>query len=64
MLWAGPVMPELVGSLRDSAGIAGYVLSASGRRYLLVAVLTHPDAGAGRGVLDALVQWTARDGAP
>ena len=93
-LWAGPVMPELVGSLpvtgvdgttrrpgrawgaalgrahlktgslRDSAGIAGYVLSASGRRYVLVAVLAHPDAGAGRGVLDALVQWTARDGAP
>ena len=52
------------GSLRDSAGIAGYVLSASGRRYVLVAILAHPDAGAGRGVLDALVQWTARDGTP
>jgi D-alanyl-D-alanine carboxypeptidase/D-alanyl-D-alanine-endopeptidase (penicillin-binding protein 4) len=93
-LWAGPVMPELVGSLpvtgvdgttrrpgrawgaalgrahlktgslRDVAGIAGYVLSASGRRYVLVAILSHPDAGAGRPVLDALVQWTARDGAP
>lgn len=93
-LWAGPVMPDLVGSLpvtgvdgtarrpgrdwgaalgrahlktgslRDSAGIAGYVLSASGRRYVVVAILSHPDAGAGRPVLDALVQWTARDGAP
>lgn len=45
------------GSLRDVAGIAGYVLAASGRRYVLVAVVNHPNANAARPVLDTLVQW-------
>jgi D-alanyl-D-alanine carboxypeptidase/D-alanyl-D-alanine-endopeptidase (penicillin-binding protein 4) len=49
------------GSLRDVAGVAGYVLSNSGRRYVLVAVLNHAQAGAARPALDALVQWTLRD---
>ena len=49
------------GSLRDVAGIAGYVLSNSGRRYVLVAIVNHPQAGAARPALDALVQWTMRD---
>jgi D-alanyl-D-alanine carboxypeptidase/D-alanyl-D-alanine-endopeptidase (penicillin-binding protein 4) len=49
------------GSLRDVAGVAGYVLSNSGRRYVLVAVLNHPQAGGARPALDALVQWTLRD---
>jgi len=52
------------GSLRDVAGIAGYVLANSGRRYVLVAVINHPNANAARAVLDALVQWTSFDGAP
>ena len=49
------------GSLRDVAGIAGYVLSDSGRRYVLVALINHPNASAARPALDALVQWSLRD---
>jgi len=49
------------GSLRDVAAIAGYVVSDSGRRYVLVAVIQHPNANAARAALDALVQWTLRD---
>jgi len=50
------------GSLRDAAGLAGYVLGNSGRRYVFVAIVNHPNANAGKPVLDALVQWTAEDG--
>ena len=49
------------GSLRDSMGLAGYVLGQSGRRYAFVAIVNHPSAGAARPVLDALVQWAAED---
>ncbi|HEY0857922.1 MAG TPA: D-alanyl-D-alanine carboxypeptidase/D-alanyl-D-alanine-endopeptidase [Albitalea sp.] len=49
------------GSLRDVAGVAGYVLSGSGRRYVVVAIVNHPDANAARPALDALVQWAATD---
>ncbi|HEU4458738.1 MAG TPA: D-alanyl-D-alanine carboxypeptidase [Methylibium sp.] len=49
------------GSLRDASGLAGYVLANSGRRYVFVAILNHPNALAGRPVLDALVQWAAED---
>ena len=49
------------GSLRDVAGVAGYVLSNSGRRYVVVAIVNHPQAHAARPALDALVQWTLRD---
>jgi D-alanyl-D-alanine carboxypeptidase/D-alanyl-D-alanine-endopeptidase (penicillin-binding protein 4) len=49
------------GSLRDVAGVAGYVLGDSGRRYVLVAVINHPQANAGRPALEALVQWTLND---
>jgi D-alanyl-D-alanine carboxypeptidase/D-alanyl-D-alanine-endopeptidase (penicillin-binding protein 4) len=49
------------GSLKDVAGIAGYVLGASGRRYVLVAIVNHPNANAAKPALDALVQWTIND---
>jgi len=49
------------GSLRDANGLAGYVLSNSGRRYVLVAIVNHANAGAARPALEALVQWTMRD---
>ena len=49
------------GSLRDSNGLAGYVLSNSGRRYVLAAIVNHPNAGVARPALEALVQWTMRD---
>ena len=51
------------GSLRDVAGVAGYLLSDSGRRYVLVAIVNHPNANAARPALDALVQWSLRDAA-
>ena len=49
------------GSLRDVAAVAGYVLSNSGKRYVLVAIINHASANAARPALDALVQWTMRD---
>ncbi len=49
------------GSLRDVAGIAGYVHGASGKRYVLVAIANHPNAAAARPALDALVNWAAQD---
>ncbi len=49
------------GSLRDVAGVAGYVLSNNGKRYAVVAIINHPQAHAARPALDAVVQWTMRD---
>ena len=49
------------GSLRDVAGIAGYVLGDSGRRSVVVAVINHPNANAARPALDAIVEWAAAD---
>ena len=47
------------GSLRDVAGIAGYVDGPKGKRWVLVAILNHPNANAGRPALEALVDWAA-----
>jgi len=49
------------GSLRDVAGVAGYVLGATGKRYVVVAIVNHPNANAARPALDALVQWASDD---
>ena len=49
------------GSLRDVAGVAGYVLSSSGRRYVVVAIINHANANAARPALEAVVQWAMRD---
>ena len=49
------------GSLRDVTAIAGYVLGASGKRYVLVAIANHPNAAAARPAMDALIEWAARD---
>ena len=49
------------GSLRDVSAVAGFVHAASGRRYVLVAIVNHPNAAAARPAIDALVDWTARD---
>lgn len=49
------------GSLRDVMALAGYVHAASGRRYVLVALVNHSQALAARPVLDALLDWTVRD---
>ncbi len=49
------------GSLRDVAAVAGYVRAASGKRYSLVAIVNHANAGAARAAFDALVDWTIND---
>jgi serine-type D-Ala-D-Ala carboxypeptidase/endopeptidase (penicillin-binding protein 4) len=49
------------GSLKDVAGIAGYVLGNSGRRYVLVAIVNHPNANAARPALEAITQWVIND---
>ena len=52
------------GSLRDVAGVAGYVLAHNGRRYVVVAVVNHPNANAARPAIDALVQWAINEPGP
>jgi D-alanyl-D-alanine carboxypeptidase/D-alanyl-D-alanine-endopeptidase (penicillin-binding protein 4) len=49
------------GSLRDVAGVAGYVLGASGKRYVLVMIVNHPSANAARPAIDALLDWAIKD---
>lgn len=49
------------GSLRDVLAVAGYVDAANGRRYVLVALVNHPMAASARPVLDALIDWTAKE---
>lgn len=48
------------GSLNEVSGVAGYVHGPQGRRYVLVAIANHPRAGAVRPVVQALVDWAAR----
>lgn len=48
------------GTLRDVTGLAGYVQGSSGRRYILVAMVNHPQAYNARSFLDATVDWLAR----
>ena len=50
------------GSLRDVAGIAGYVLSSAGRRYIVVGIVNHASSAEARPALDALVSWATNDG--
>ena len=49
------------GSLRDVVGVAGFVLADSGRRYVVVGIVNHPNANAARPALDALAEWAASD---
>jgi serine-type D-Ala-D-Ala carboxypeptidase/endopeptidase (penicillin-binding protein 4) len=49
------------GSLRDVMGVAGVVLANTGRRYVVVAIVNHPNANAARPALDALVKWAIVD---
>jgi len=50
------------GLLEDTRAVAGYVLAASGRRYVVVAIINHPNAGRGTGAHDALIDWVYRAG--
>ena len=47
------------GTLRDVTGLAGYVNAANGSRYAVVGFVNHPNAGAARPALEALVEWVA-----
>ena len=49
------------GSLKEVTALAGYVHAASGRRYVMVAIVNHPNAGAVRPALDALIDWVVMD---
>ena len=48
------------GSLNNVVALAGYVHGAAGQRWVLVAMVNHPNANAARPALQALVDWTAR----
>ena len=49
------------GSMHGVLAVAGYVLSDSGRRYILVAIVNDPNAAAARPALDAAIDWVAHD---
>ena len=49
------------GTLANVVGAAGYVLAASGRRYVLVMIVNHPNAIAARPAIEALLDWTMKD---
>src|SRR5690606_7807574 len=48
------------GTLRDSRALAGYVLGASGRRYVLVVLINEDRAATTGKFLDAVVEWLAK----
>lgn len=50
------------GLLEDTRAVAGYVLAASGRRYVVVAIINHPNAGRATGAHDALIDWVYQAG--
>ena len=47
------------GTLDGVRSLAGYVLDANGKRWTVVAMINHPNAGNGQPALDALLQWVA-----
>ena len=48
------------GSLQGVVAIAGYLLTADAKRYVIVAIINHPNAQAARPALDALLDWALR----
>jgi D-alanyl-D-alanine carboxypeptidase/D-alanyl-D-alanine-endopeptidase (penicillin-binding protein 4) len=48
--------------LTDVRSIAGYVQAASGRRYVVVAIINDPRARAAQRAHDALLEWLVREG--
>ena len=56
---SGAVSHLKTGTLRDAAGVAGFVDRADGRRWIVVAIANHPNAVAARPAFDALVDWVA-----
>ncbi len=50
------------GAINGVRAIAGYVLAKSGRRYLVVCMINHPDARSSRQMLNRLLSWTYENG--
>jgi D-alanyl-D-alanine carboxypeptidase/D-alanyl-D-alanine-endopeptidase (penicillin-binding protein 4) len=50
------------GSLEGVRALAGYVIDAAGRRWIVVALINHPNAQRATPALDFLVQWVYRNG--
>jgi D-alanyl-D-alanine carboxypeptidase/D-alanyl-D-alanine-endopeptidase (penicillin-binding protein 4) len=48
------------GTLAGVQSMAGYVLDARGRRWVVVMIVNHPNANAAQPALDALVEWVYR----
>lgn len=51
------------GTLEGVRALAGYVIDAEGRRFVVVAMVNHPSAARAQAPLDFLVQWVYRHGA-
>ena len=49
------------GTLRDVSAVAGYAEGDSGRRYIVIGLINHPNASAARPALDRLIEWTVQD---
>jgi D-alanyl-D-alanine carboxypeptidase/D-alanyl-D-alanine-endopeptidase (penicillin-binding protein 4) len=49
------------GSLEGVRALAGYVIGSEGRRYIVVALVNHPNAERAAPALDYLVQWVFRN---
>ncbi|MFN4148260.1 MAG: D-alanyl-D-alanine carboxypeptidase/D-alanyl-D-alanine-endopeptidase, partial [Rhodocyclaceae bacterium] len=52
------------GSLEGVRSIAGYLLDRHGRRWIVVFIVNHPNAGGAQPAFDALLDWLWRDGRP
>jgi D-alanyl-D-alanine carboxypeptidase/D-alanyl-D-alanine-endopeptidase (penicillin-binding protein 4) len=51
------------GTLEGVRALAGYVIDAEGRRFVVVAIVNHANADKAQAALDFLVQWVYRNGA-
>ena len=49
------------GRLKDVASLAGYVDGLSGKRYVFVVIVNHPNAHAVRPAFDRLLEWAVKD---
>lgn len=50
------------GSLNEVRAIAGYVLGAKGRRYVVSCIVNHPNAAAAQQAMDLLLEWIYEQG--
>ena len=51
------------GTLEGVRALAGYLIDAEGRRFVIVAIVNHANAERAQAALDFLVQWVYRNGA-